>query len=213
MKKIITLLGVLIFISCEKEIINESNLENNNFTAINSQVDKKYNEFLKKNISNVFFKDYIEIKEKNENYIYNRCGSNSVLINCSNDFDFGQSYKPKWYILNNNYGFLDFHLENDYNANYRFNLRLIKASPPVIVGNGEVLFADSPDPFGNYTYLTDPNLSFQNYDIVRQELACRLKDFMDNTGFYVFDIDVMGDALLCNGNATRYVRVLFNYGY
>ena len=143
-------------------------------------------------------------------------------VDCGVDYELKPiGFDTQWDVFDNPVGYLDYHLEKQFQSNWRFNLRMIKRGEPINVGFGEVIYSDFPSGFdpitGNstYTYLSDP-VSGANATLIMQDLACKMQEYVDDNypGYYIYDVNVFGNALLCGSTCiTRFVSVNFKIGY
>ncbi len=162
--------------------------------------------------------------ETNQADLVRKGGGNSSSSTYDCGIDFGLQpvdLVTQWNILDNGPGYIDYHLEQIYSYNWQFNVRLIKRGDPIQVGSGEAWFFDGPlynDPVtGNpvYEYLSDA-IPPEKADMIGQDLACQMKDFVDAAypGYFIYDVDVIGDATLCGSDcSTRILRTTFKIGF
>ncbi|MDC9723924.1 MAG: hypothetical protein PSN34_14285 [Urechidicola sp.] len=228
----------------QQEIINLENIESTNSQST-SLIDMSYedqlNAFIENDNSNIFFSEFINSIQisssriiKIHNYNHSNPSSRGVVNNppapsCNTDFYFSNPVvlNTEWDYSAPNFGehtsnvYTDYYLEQFFRSNWRFNLNWYVKPAPVLleqVTTG-VVYADGgyEDIMTGeqvYDILGDP-VSAANGEYVLQELACSIKQYMEDnhpnsSWTHIYDVNLVCDFLLTpNSTITRAIRAEF----
>lgn len=147
-------------------------------------------------------------------------GSNNLDL-CSTNF-----YMPaitttsQWNIGDNGSNYIDYKLEENFAYHCSFSYTCLRPCGPVVeTVYGEVNFNESPsfnpDTFEQdlFSYLPYQDITPEKATELQQDLACKIRDYQlaNYPTFFVSEVDIIGDALLCNtsGVSSHYLRAQF----